>query len=241
MRYEGNKWSSFYGELHEIPVFAKSGAIVVLAKDSSSHNLPKQVHLSNLSCHDLQLEVHLFPGASNRYELIEDDGISMNSPQSVTVFHSEYSEEKDSGIFQFSILPVIGGFKELPQVREYSIKVKGVGKLQEISASIEDSKLEVTSEESGSVHSLSTIKLSSKEILKITIRFQKVTNEQKIERNFKRFQNLIRNWDTDSNVKSFIMDNLEPTKTRLSHILSTCTNGLFNILCSIYTQTTSST
>lgn len=165
----------------------------------------------------------------------------MNSPQSVTVFHSEYSEEKDTGIFQFSILPVIGGFKELPQVREYTIKVKGIGKLQEISASIEDSKLEVTSEESESVLSLSAIKLSYKETLKVTIRFQKVTREQAVERNFKRFQNLIRNWDTDSAVKSFIRDNLEPSKTRLSHILSTCTNGLFTILCFTYAQTTSST
>lgn len=64
--YRGGNWHAVYGGLQDIPVFAKAGAIVPLAPETGwgGIDLPDR------------LELHFFPGASNRFELFEDDGVS---------------------------------------------------------------------------------------------------------------------------------------------------------------------
>ena len=54
-------WYALYGDMADLPLFARPGAIVPLC-DWHDWRLPEK------------LEVHLFPGASNLFELYEDDG-----------------------------------------------------------------------------------------------------------------------------------------------------------------------
>ncbi len=64
--YEGGCWYAIYGKLVDIPVFAREGAIIPLAPE---------VGWGGIQNPD-ELEVHIFPGAANRFELYEDDGES---------------------------------------------------------------------------------------------------------------------------------------------------------------------
>lgn len=65
-KYPGNrKYTSFYRE-EDYPVFAKRGAIIPLSNTDGN----------NTSNPD-SLEIHVFPGQSNTYELYEDDGTSL--------------------------------------------------------------------------------------------------------------------------------------------------------------------
>ena len=60
----GNQWKSVYSTMSEIPVFAKSGAIVPMGPDGNIVGNPNK------------LTVAIFPGHNNSFDLYEDDGIS---------------------------------------------------------------------------------------------------------------------------------------------------------------------
>ncbi len=65
-RYEGNTEITLFRKINELAVFAKAGAIVPTDPDgitTQPDQLPETI------------EWHVFPGASNRYELIEESGI----------------------------------------------------------------------------------------------------------------------------------------------------------------------
>jgi len=66
--YTGDKVYSIYGALDQIPVFAKSGAIIPLAL------LTKENQYDNPD----GLEVHVFPGKDNQFTLYEDDGVTLD-------------------------------------------------------------------------------------------------------------------------------------------------------------------
>ena len=66
-KFPGNKkYISFYRE-EDYPVFAKSGSIVPLANFYENINDTRSPE---------SMEIHIFPGKSNIYNLYEDDGES---------------------------------------------------------------------------------------------------------------------------------------------------------------------
>ena len=65
-KFVGNrKYTSFYKE-EDYPVFAKRGSIIPLSNKSNESN----------TSNPTELEIHVFPGENNTYELYEDDGVS---------------------------------------------------------------------------------------------------------------------------------------------------------------------
>lgn len=65
-KFVGNrKYTSFYKE-DDYPVFAKRGSIIPLSNKSNESN----------TTNPKELEIHVFPGQNNTYELYEDDGVS---------------------------------------------------------------------------------------------------------------------------------------------------------------------
>jgi hypothetical protein len=62
--YAGDKITAVYGDLNEIPLFAKAGAIVPL------DGRPEFGKTGSSEC----LDVYVFPGVDNEFELYEDDG-----------------------------------------------------------------------------------------------------------------------------------------------------------------------
>ena len=109
----GKRYVTFYKD-EDYPVFAKTGAIIPLAKIDNNINdtsSPKK------------LEIQIFPGRSNTYKLYEDDGTSNLYKQgySLTTEINYYYKEND---FSVSISPIEGKQGVITQKRSYIIRFR---------------------------------------------------------------------------------------------------------------------
>ena len=109
----GKRYVTFYKD-EDYPVFAKTGAIIPLAKMDNNINdtsSPKK------------LEIQIFPGRSNTYKLYEDDGVSDMYKQgnSLTTEINYYYKEND---FSVSISPLEGKQGVIPEKRSYIIRFR---------------------------------------------------------------------------------------------------------------------
>jgi putative sterol carrier protein len=112
--YAGDGWHAIYGDLDDIPVFAKAGAIVPLAAEDGLSN-PEE------------LIVHLFPGANNEFSLYEDDRLD---EYSLTRIQQNWSEDE----WSVTIGPVEGEKGHLPIERSWIICFRGAGSEITVSA-----------------------------------------------------------------------------------------------------------
>ncbi len=108
--YSGAAWHSFYGGLDEIPVFARAGAIVVLADEpaASGVNNPRA------------LTVHVFPGADNRFELYEDDGESEHYRHGARVV-TALLQQCSGATPRLRIGPSCGDLSVIPTARSFTL------------------------------------------------------------------------------------------------------------------------
>jgi len=108
--YPGRGWYALYGGLEDIPVFARAGAIVPLDARPSFG----QVGVPD------QIELHLFPGADNRFELYEDDGETQayqEGANALTPIHLTWADS----VMQLQIEAPHGDSSLLPASREYRL------------------------------------------------------------------------------------------------------------------------
>jgi hypothetical protein len=123
--FAGDAWYALHGDLEEIPVFAKAGAIVPLGPMVGWGGIENPASLT----------IHVFPGAHNRFELYEDDGASQNylkKKYCLTPITQNWSEQSQ----ELSIGPVIGDRGQAPARREYILVFHGVVEPDEISVRI---------------------------------------------------------------------------------------------------------
>ena len=110
----GRRYTSFYKQ-EDYPVFARSGTIIPLAILDENHlndtNPPKN------------MEIQIFPGASNTYELYEDDGISSLYEQDFYIMTNiDYTYQQNN--FTVIIRPVAGKSGIIPPHRAYRIRFR---------------------------------------------------------------------------------------------------------------------
>ncbi|MDY0410218.1 glycoside hydrolase family 31 protein [Paracerasibacillus soli] len=118
--YRGGKKLRIFRGLDTIPVFAKEGAIVPMAK---------HVPHSNSVDNPTALSVLVFPGKSNTFELYEDDGESFayqTGKYAITKMQLDWENK------QFVILPVEGDKSIIPENRELNISFKGFTNMNKI-------------------------------------------------------------------------------------------------------------
>ncbi len=110
----GRRYVTFYKD-EDYPVFAKTGAIIPMAK-LEDDNL-------NDTSSPKTLEIHIFPGRSNTYKLYEDDGYSSKylHGESFTTEINYYYKEND---FSVSIEPFEGTTAVVPEKRNYIIRFR---------------------------------------------------------------------------------------------------------------------
>jgi len=110
-RIAGGAWRRVKARLEDIPVFAKAGAIVPLAPRVGWGGIenPKE------------LDLYIFPGRDNLFELYEDDGETIEY-QRGTYAITRFILEKDS----FMIQSVSGDTSLVPSQRTYRIHLRGV-------------------------------------------------------------------------------------------------------------------
>lgn len=114
-RVAGGRWLTRHGDLADLPVYARAGAIVPLAP------APRWGGVSNPEA----LTLHLFPGADNHLDLYEDDGETqayLTGAQAFTPFRLVCGAEG----LAFTLGPARGEAGVLPPQRRYTLVVHGV-------------------------------------------------------------------------------------------------------------------
>jgi alpha-glucosidase (family GH31 glycosyl hydrolase) len=110
-KFTGGGWHAIQAGLEDIPVFARAGAIVPLAPK------PAWGGLANPA----ELDLHLFPGAENVFELYEDDGETTAYERGHYAL-TRFSFQGD----QFTIHPAEGDLSLIPAQRTYHLHFPGV-------------------------------------------------------------------------------------------------------------------
>jgi alpha-glucosidase (family GH31 glycosyl hydrolase) len=106
--FKGNQWHKVKAALEDIPVYAKAGAIVPLAPKVGWGGLDNPT----------ELDIYIFPGADNTFELYEDDGETtdyLSGKYAITRF--ELNGET------FTIHPAQGDLSVIPAQRTYRIHI----------------------------------------------------------------------------------------------------------------------
>ena len=109
---KGGMWHKIKAKLEDIPVYAKAGAIVPLAPkvDWGGIENPKE------------LDLHIFPGADNVFELYEDDGETTDYQRGKYAI-TTFTLKKNT----FTIQPASGDTSLIPAQRAYRIHLRGIG------------------------------------------------------------------------------------------------------------------
>ena len=109
----GGKWHTVKAALEDIPVYAKAGAIVSLAPRVGWGGIQNPA----------ELDLYIFPGADNRFELYEDDGETIDYQRGKYAI-TTFTLKKNT----FTIQPPSGDTSLIPSQRTYRIHLRGVDK-----------------------------------------------------------------------------------------------------------------
>lgn len=109
--YEGDAWHAIYGTPADIPVFARAGAIVPLGPELGWGGVDNPA----------ELEVRIYPGASNSYTLYEDDGQSQAFQQGESA-RTRFELDWQADRLEFTIHPVDGQRELLPEGRRCHLR-----------------------------------------------------------------------------------------------------------------------
>ena len=109
----GEGWRTVRARLEDIPVYAKAGAIVPLAPKVGWGGIDNPN----------ELDIYVFPGADNCFDLYEDDGETTDYQRGKYAITS-FTLEKDT----FTIHPAEGDTGPIPAQRTYRIHVRGMDK-----------------------------------------------------------------------------------------------------------------
>ena len=110
----GRRYVTFYKD-EDYPVYAKTGAIIPLAK-LNPENL-------NDTSAPVTLDIHIFPGRSNTYKLYEDDGFSSKYREGFS-FTTEINYYYKANDFSVSLTPIEGRPGVIPEKRNYIVRFR---------------------------------------------------------------------------------------------------------------------
>jgi hypothetical protein len=134
-KFPGNKkYVSFFKE-EDYPVFAKQGSIIPLSNKSNINN----------TSNPTDLEIQIFPGKSNTFELYEDDGISSLYKEKFYLITSiDYNYMPNN--YTVIIRSIEGKSGIAPDLRNYKIRFRNTRMSEKVSALLnnEEIKCEVS-------------------------------------------------------------------------------------------------
>jgi hypothetical protein len=108
--FKGGRWHAVYGGLEDTPLFARAGAILPLDSNTELANWRAPAHM----------QVHIFPGASNHFDLYEDDGETiayLRGSFAITPFDLDWNDSQ----LEFRIGPSQGELSWIPDCRSYDL------------------------------------------------------------------------------------------------------------------------
>lgn len=132
-KFPGNKrYIAFYKD-EDYPVFAKAGSIIPLSV------FDENINVSNIPN---KMEVHIFPGESNTYDLYEDDGVSTLYKKGyyiITAFDYNYMQNN----YTLIIRPKEGKNGILPATRDYKIRFRNTREADDVEIYIDQEKADL--------------------------------------------------------------------------------------------------
>lgn len=124
----GKRYITFYKD-EDYPVFAKMGSIIPIAK-LDKNNL-------NLTTAPKDLEIHVFPGVSNSFNLYEDDGISSMYEKGYYILTNiDYNYRANN--YTLIIRPVKGKSGIIPPKRNYTIRFRNTKYVDEVAVYVDN-------------------------------------------------------------------------------------------------------
>lgn len=130
-KFPGNtKYVSFFKD-EDYPVFAKQGSIIPLSIKSNVNN----------TSNPTDLEIHVFPGKNNTYEMYEDDGISSlykNGYYLLTSIDYNYMPNN----YTLIIRSIEGKTGIVPDLRNYKIRFRNTKQADEVLVYFNNDKIE---------------------------------------------------------------------------------------------------
>jgi alpha-glucosidase (family GH31 glycosyl hydrolase) len=131
-RLHGSGWCTVYGLLDDIPVYAKAGAIIPLSTQIN------WVENENPTA----LELLIFPGADNIFELYEDDG-ETNAYLEGKFALTKFAQTWNGNSLKFTVSPSNGEMKLIPEERNYLLHFRGITTPEKITIRLNGSPVEV--------------------------------------------------------------------------------------------------
>ncbi|MGD9315956.1 MAG: glycoside hydrolase family 31 protein, partial [Anaerolineae bacterium] len=123
--FTGPRWVRLVGGLNRVPMLMKAGTILPLAAPFETLSPP---HLSSGTTAAIpgdRLVLSVFPGASGRFRLYEDDGLT----EAYRKGHCEWTQiaarMEDPNTWELQIAPVEGQCDLLPAQRGFEIRLEG--------------------------------------------------------------------------------------------------------------------
>lgn len=113
--FPGDSWYALHGQLADVPVFAKAGAIVPLGPKVGWGGVANPT----------QLDIHVFAGDDNRFVLYEDDGETqayMQGAYGLTVFTQTWRETE----MEVTVAVDAEHKVTIPEMRQYHFRLHGV-------------------------------------------------------------------------------------------------------------------
>jgi hypothetical protein len=194
--YQGERWLNKYGDLSEIPLFAKAGAIIPLAGEVEFGN----------TANPEKLEVQIFPGADNSFELYEDNGAAVRSELKTakTIFKNSWQQKQ----LKFEILPLAGSKGVIPQNRSLELIFKAVNKPEvEILVDAKEKEADIKYDEQ---HKMLKVKLDYQPQSKYQINLKSEAGLLNQENNkVDKIKKLLKNFKLETAVKTELAKSIE--------------------------------
>lgn len=134
-KYIGNRSYVLFYKDENFPVFAKSGSIIPLGDLEENINSSKP---------PLSMEIHVFPGKSNAYNLFEDDGVTklfLDGYYLLTRIDYNYLANN----YTLIIRPLEGKTGIVPELRDYRIRFRNTREAEDVTCFIDNNQIEFSS------------------------------------------------------------------------------------------------
>ena len=134
-KYLGNRRYILFYKDADYPVFAKNGTIVCMG------DLEKNLNVTNSP---KSMEIHIFPGKSNSYNLYEDDGYSMLYEQGYYLLtRIDYNYLANN--YTVIIRPLEGKSGIIPEYRNYRVRFRNTREANEVICNIDGENIDYIS------------------------------------------------------------------------------------------------
>ncbi len=197
--YTGDHWITIYGTLHDIPAFAKAGAIVPLAPCTGWGSTGNPA----------TLEIHIFPQHSGRFELYEDDGETMAYQHGHHCLTTFTLKADDYGA-NFTIEAGQGDVSVVPAERAYRLIFRRVTQPDQVMVTINDAACKTQSHYDATTQDF-VLDFSAKptDRVELTLRFTEQPWTALTDRRKQRFREMLRRLRMESDSKRWIDQYLE--------------------------------